>query len=438
MGKYISFGKYNKLYKYILIYVIIRIVDDYLFSDAFPETMKLSIFEYVNYPHNILIQPFFNYCGAFISSIFFYYYLKSKIQSQDNTYESQNGINLFQNYELIHYIYQPNIKIKIIIITTLLSIISIESINALINAGFWSLLFWVFDLFFIAYINLIMFEIPIYSHKKFALFFIIFFCSFFKFLSTYEYISNDNINLFYKNHIILIPIIIIIYLCLSLLRFYSICKIKWILDFKFIPIRIFFGIYNFFGIIILLIACLISSYAKCTDKSKINDIDLLCFVKMEKGDKIEYYFDSFSYFFEQLWRKDRKAGMNILYLFLFIIQIFLNALRILYSLIIISRLNPEYYLCSFEIYFFFIRLIRMIKAIVEDDNIKASIYNLVAEMGSLFGITIYLELIELKFCNLNNNLKKNIESSSIIEYNLNNIYNENDEFYNDSSSSSNK
>ena len=130
------------------------------------------------------------------------------------------------------------------------------------------------------------------------------------------------------------------------------CKIKWLLDFKFIPIRILFSIYNFFGIIILLIASLISSYVKCVDKSKINDIDLFCSVKIEKEDKIEYYFDSFSYFFEQLWRKDRKAGMNILYLFLFIIQIFLNALRILYSLIIITRLNPEYYLCSFEIYFF--------------------------------------------------------------------------------------
>ena len=277
-----------------------------------------------------------------------------------------------------------------------------------------------------------MFDIPLYSHKKFAIIFIIIICTLFKILSTYEYISNDNFKLFYKNHIILIPIIIIIYLFISVLRFYSICKIKWLLDFKYIHTRRFFPIYNFFGVIILLVACLISSYVKCSDKSKINDIDLICFVKMEKGDTIEYYFDSFSYFFEQLWRKDRNTGMNILYLFLFIIQIFLNALRILYSIIIISLLNPEYYLCSFGIYFFCIRFLLLIKAIIEDDNIKVSIYNLIAETGSLIGIMIYLELIELKFCNLNNNLKKNIEHRGMTEYNLNNIYNENEECDNDS------
>ena len=65
--------------------------------------------------------------------------------------------------------------------------------------------------------------------------------------------------------------------------------------------------------IILLIPCLIASYVRCADKIKLNDIDLLCLVKKENGNNTEYYFDSFSYYFEQIWKNDRNIGLNILY-----------------------------------------------------------------------------------------------------------------------------
>ena len=358
--------------------------------------------------------------------------MQSSVKYQDKNPEEQTEVMI--KYKFRYYVYNPNRYIISVIFSSLFSIISIELISILIAINFGGILFWVFDLFFIAYINLIMFEIPIYPHKKFAIIFIIIVSFFFKFLSIYEYISNDRYNLFYKNHIILIPIIIIFYICLSLLRFYSLCKIKWLLDFKFIPFNKFVVIYNFIGMIIFLMASLISSFVKCADKSKINDIDLLCFVKMEVGDKTEYYFDSFSYFFQQLWRKDRNAGYNILYLFLFFIQLFLNFLRIIYSTLIISRLSPEFYLCSFEIYCFLIRLIELIRVIIDDDGIKTEIYNLIAEIGSLIGIMIYLELIELKFCGLNSDIKKNIEFRAIAEYKINNLYNEVDDEDNENSS----
>ena len=116
--------------------------------------------------------------------------------------------------------------------------------------------------------------------------------------------------------------------------------------------------------------------------------------------------------------------MNILYLFLFLIQLLLNAFRLLYSLLIIRNLSPEYYLCSFGIYFFIVRFFELLKAILNDENIKAVTFNLLADSWSLIGILIYLEIIELNFCNLNHNLKKNIEMRSISEYNMNNLSNE--------------
>ena len=114
--------------------------------------------------------------------------------------------------------------------------------------------------------------------------------------------------------------------------------------------------------------------------------------------------------------------MNILYLFLFIIQLLLNALRLLYSLLIIRNLSPEYYLCSYGIYFFISRFFELINAIINDGVINTAIFNLLADTVSLICILIYLEIIELNFCNLNHNLKKNIENRCIDDYNVNNLY----------------
>jgi len=64
----------------------------------------------------------------------------------------------------------------------------------------------------------------------------------------------------------------------------------------------------------------------------------------------------------------------------------------------------------------------MIKAIIDDNNIKTEFFNSIAEFVSLISIMIYLELIELNFCNLNHNLKKNIEIRSVKEYYLKEIF----------------
>ena len=131
----------------------------------------------------------------------------------------------------------------------------------------------------------------------------------------------------------------------------------------------------------------------------------------------------FLFFFEKL-REEETVGLNILYIFLFLLKILLNSLRLLFSLLIIKHLNPEYYLCSFIYYYFIIRLVYLIKTIIDDSDIKVTILNLIAQTISLICVMIYLELIELNFCNLDRNLKKNIEARSFSESSLNILYNE--------------
>jgi len=64
----------------------------------------------------------------------------------------------------------------------------------------------------------------------------------------------------------------------------------------------------------------------------------------------------------------------------------------------------------------------MFKAIIDDNNIKTEFFNSIAEFVSLISVMIYLELIELNFCNLNHNLKRNIEIRSINEYIIEEIF----------------
>ena len=177
--------------------------------------------------------------------------------------------------------------------------------------------------------------------------------------------------------------------------------------------------------VIFLIVSFISTYIKCVDKTTFNDIDLICSIQIETGNSIEYYFDNFYYFIKKLWNKE-SIGMNILYIILFIIKLFLSALGLLYSFVNIKNLNLEYYQCSFQLLYFILYLIWLIKAIINNNDIGLAILNLLAETISLISIMIYLEIIELKFCGLNNNLKKYIEKRGNIEYEMTNLMTDND------------
>ena len=78
MAKYISFGQYNQLYKYIWYFVIIKLVNEYIFGYTFPEQIRPDIFVSADYPPSIIVHYFFNYLGSFIFSGFLYLYEKSQ------------------------------------------------------------------------------------------------------------------------------------------------------------------------------------------------------------------------------------------------------------------------------------------------------------------------------------------------------------------------
>ena len=421
MGKYISFGKYNNLYKYIWFYLIVCTIYDYIYDDKFPNQVKFTIFEAKNYPPDIFVQQEFNYLGSFLLSILIYLYERKQLKGAE---KQENAIlKIFIKNSPLNQKPPSFFEIVIKIMpTACCSILSLQLINIFLNMGLIGLDYWVFDLFFIAYVNYLKFGKEIFFHKELAIIFRMISITFFYIITTYIYLFDNSFNYLYKKYVFLIPVGIIIYINISLLRNYSLCAIKWLLDYKYISIATFLLIYNFIGTIILLISCIISNCIKCVDKSIFNKIDLICKIKIEKDNNIiEYYYDNFSYFFKQLWREDKDIGLNIVYIILFIFKIILFFIKTLISILTIKHLNPEFFLCAYEIKYFITRLLELINAIIQNKQILLKIFRVLIEIFSTFGVLIYLELIELKFFKLDYNLKRNIELRSLDDIKHNHI-----------------
>ena len=191
MNKYVSFSRPDKLYKYIYIFIITRILYEYFFGSNIPEVIKIFTF-----PKNILVQETFNYLGSMIISFFLFVY-EEKLNKNDK--EKLQKINP-DNHEndssskstlKIKYIYKSpkiisNKLFLFVILLFFLLFLSIQLKNNFYNY------YWMFEIFFVCFITHKIFETPVYIHKKIAVGFIIIFCLSLKILSTYDIFKNTN------------------------------------------------------------------------------------------------------------------------------------------------------------------------------------------------------------------------------------------------------
>ena len=106
---------------------------------------------------------------------------------------------------------------RIIIFIVLLLILCDQLFKTFNNFSLKGLNYWMLELLFVSLISLSIFEMPIYKHKLFAIMFIIIFCSILKILSIYFRIIGDE-KILYREYIWIIPIAIIIFNLIMLLR----------------------------------------------------------------------------------------------------------------------------------------------------------------------------------------------------------------------------
>ena len=416
MRKYISFGNYNKLYKYIFYFLFFKLIYEYFFNPKnLPDKITIDYLKndlFIN--NNILVQDTFNYLGIFIISLYLFL-SKYKTKNKPNLKKS-NEINMTSNINLIYNKNDNEIIISTLSLSLIISlyVVCMQLKNMYNVLGLKELNYWMFEMLSICFITSSIFKTEIYNFKKLSIGIIIIFSTTFKFFSTFHSLK-DNKDYIYKEYIWLIPIGIISIILIFFGRDYSLCKIKFLFDLKYFSIFKFLIWLGLLGVGICLLGGIISTIIPCKNN---NNIDYLCKINYKNN----LYYDNFKVYFKNIW-KEEKVIINIFRILIVLSQIFINFITNLYLFLIVQKLSPEYYICSVNIFHFILELVKIIC-----DYSYVTIYNLLAEFFSIFGTLIYLEFIELNFFQLDYYLKKNIGKRGEIDSSIEDLYSGDDSF----------
>ena len=366
--------------------------------------------------------------------------LSSTLNSESN--DSDNTQSIHGKYSLIHTDLIENItenSLKYIIISCCLIIPKEMLIKIIFSTND------VFDYYFlnIIIITLILkfyLKANIYRHRLFAVTFVTTISG----VCLISCLFVHNLNDLVKGNYIKILIAIFLYFIFNFLFCIGIIIQKNIMENKFISpykIIVFKGI---IGTIFSIICIIISSLWICDDKDILTDKNFKLFVCSVKY-KNEIYYDHFiSYFTEFEGQKLREVLLLILYSIVHFITelcfIFIN-----------KFLSPTHYLIAESLFtllhipFDYLPADKINDINKEVDNYKENqdlyqdesdlifayykaiicvlgsrILRFISSFFDFIGYLIYLEIIELRFCGLNRNIKKNIRKRASFDANNDN------------------
>jgi len=399
MGKYISLGEYNKNYKYILLYLVFRALNDCIYSLEYSGLYEEISFFGDNakqfFKDHKIINTIFSYFGIFIFSLIlikYDSYIQKNKSINGNIRKTENSTELIYN-EPEDFINENKnrIYLNIFLVAFLWVIIDLlDAIRSIDVNDFWSL-----KMPFVYFFGKKMFNIQVYKHQIFAIYFISIVCSLLLIISYILFLIkhiNINTNYFY------IIFDILIYFFNLLIDAFSDWKAKLIMDLKFISSSKLFLCYGILGIIIYSIICTITTLISCEKDNDENDL---------------FKFDNFVKYFDDLTK------LNSILMISYVITF---ALKSYFYLLTIEHLTPFHVISMPTFYLFFIHIVLGTKLIINYKNeIKENmVYILLEVIACLFGLiafSIFLEFIELNFCLCNYNLKRYIVQRSNKEIN---------------------
>ena len=157
-------------------------------------------------------------------------------------------------------------------------------------------------------------------------------------------------------------------------------------------------------------------------------------ITRQYNNKTNYYYDSFIVHHNKIFPEYGNsfyAFKNICLIIMKSITIFLVNL---FLLLILKYLNPLFFVCVRFVYYFFVELINIITPAIQKRKIDNETFlDFFSQFFGIIGILVYIEFIELNFCDFNYNLKKNIinrslsDSSIELDIKVNLKENENDD-----------
>lgn len=366
--------------------------------------------------------------------------IKTKLSISSN---GQNG----RKASLIHNDLYQNIgdnSFKYIVLSCCL-IISKEYLYLLIYSINDIFDYYFMNLVIITIILKVIYKQKIYKHQLIAVILVIVISSL-CFISCLfmSYTSKDNENVYYidmfDGKYYQIPILIFLYIILSIFFCSGLILQKNLMEFKFISPYKMLLYKGILGIIGSIIGLIIAGYFKCEEelsgdnKEKIVGKTIFEFFVCSNEYNGNFYYDHFiSYFTSFEGGRTKEALILILYCIFY----FINEL----SLILINKfLSPTHYLIAESFYSLLhipvhylsnasfneieksidkgekINIRKIYHAIIQ--TFKTRILKFIACFFDFLCFIIYLEIIELKFCNLNKNIRKNIEKRALDDKNI--------------------
>lgn len=417
----ISLGKCSKNYLYILGTILFRCIKDCIFGFiAIDPESSTGIFGFSpKLTGHYLLQDFYKYLSFIIGGLIFMKILKKKSETNEKpTVKKSKSFKLKNLKGLIYHSNDINLKkisiFKVLLIcSTFCFHLEISRIMYLFD--FNGLDFWIFDILFIILFMDTYFIINYYKHQRYSMIFVICVNSILLVISSFlPNTNNQEDNLKDKNTYQIIEditnskyffiVVLLIFIFLSSLLSFGRVKIKILMYFNYIsPYRIIYYI-GIIGSLMTFISLILVSFFNCKE---IENIENYCI--HVKDDK--YYYDNIFKYFTELRDniKNPKFYVELLIInpLFFALEFFGFACEIL----TIYYLNPLFVLVRENLYYCVIRFIFILTNLDNFDkyiSIAQFFILQASEIIALIGYAVSLEIIELNFCGMDNDLRRKI------------------------------
>jgi len=467
---FIGIGQLSKYYIYSIVAIICQLISDY--SMGLNKINKPDPPEFFKYyaalNSHFLAQNAFIFLGYLIGGIILYIFFKKCISNKKRSFtmaDAQKKREEILGGKYIEYNY-----VGLFLVSIFIALSTIQ--NSLPNQIQLESNFWMLELILLLILSHLIMKTKIGNHHTLSIFItipILIFeiIGFFLPITKHdcgdktskeckdEHITDNNFFQFlWIKYGKLIFIFATLFTIIVILKDYSWIKSKYLMDIRGIhpsKILIFTGIIGLIFVFILFIFATLfpcntfDNVTKITNPDQIeyfqNDtkIDLarqICLVINYDNDtkQLQFYYDNFIEFINEYKENNTNSNINgsiKIELFLVIpIYFAMNLVINICNIMIIRFLDPNIILINSNIVYFIEEILFYFSIIQRKDEYKTFIQFIFTELKQIFsliGNMIYIELIELRFCNLDYDLRKNIKSRGDRESSLGPIYEEEEE-----------
>ena len=433
---YISLGEFTKYNIYILIALFFDFMASYILglnSSNKERPARMFSFDLKIKRHN-LFNNFIRIASIFFSGIILYFFEKKNLKQRNR----HLSIEVLEKWKSDKQKKNDESNLLSVILVGILFPLFII-IKGFVDAVGFYVGFWTFEIMYICVVSHFVMKIKILKHRRFAIYIMlglsaITFIEFFFPSTKHEKTGNKDeitdINVFdkikNKYGIYAIPLIFLANEVIHVQRDYCWVKGKYLMDIKsFSPAKLFM-IIGGFGFILIIIFFSIFTYVPCKtfyNIEKVGDsyinLDTNTALEMNKeycslkdydeNTKTLYLiYDSIKLISREYSNTDKE---NLLEIFLAIpLLLIFNVMMEISCLMMVRYLDANNILIYKNLYFLIKRIIAIILNKADEQyltNLNFFILEL-EEIISIISHMIYIEVLELKFCGLDYELKKNI------------------------------